>query len=317
MKNEDIKREYTKLNNSFTKGKLIFHLGTNAGFFSEYNNMILAMLYCLEHKIRFVLYSRDANFGYQKGWTDYFLPFCEEEEENSFHPKYNVRRKRSIFKMLMQKINPHVFVYHLFNKNTWLTLELWEKFRNRQCEQTHYVIPELGIDGGLQDACRVLINMTWCYNASTARTIQDLIAPLQLPEHYIGFHIRSGDKYKEVKLLDVADYIKNIPPDYPVKNAFVLTDNYLIAEELQNQLQDWQIYTLCGTEERGYFYKDFEQRDAKFIRQSHEKLFASIDILSKSDKFIGTFSSNPGMFLGMRMDKNQSLSVDWNKWRII
>lgn len=33
--------------------------------------MILVMLYCLQHKIQFKLYSRDANFGYEKGWTDF------------------------------------------------------------------------------------------------------------------------------------------------------------------------------------------------------------------------------------------------------
>ena len=36
--------------------RLVYNLGSEAGFFSEYNNMILAILYCLKHNINFVLY---------------------------------------------------------------------------------------------------------------------------------------------------------------------------------------------------------------------------------------------------------------------
>ena len=60
-------KKYFEINNSFSQ-KLVYHLGSEAGFFSEYNNMILAMLYCLKHKIKFVLYSKDANFGFEKGY---------------------------------------------------------------------------------------------------------------------------------------------------------------------------------------------------------------------------------------------------------
>ena len=60
---------YRRLNDSFSP-EFVYHLGCEAGFFSEYNNMILGMLYCLRKRIRFSLYSSDANFAYLKGWTD-------------------------------------------------------------------------------------------------------------------------------------------------------------------------------------------------------------------------------------------------------
>lgn len=65
------------------KDKLIFHLGHSAGFYSEFNNMVLAILYCKQHSIDFRLYSADANFGIRKGWRDYFLPFCAEKKSNT------------------------------------------------------------------------------------------------------------------------------------------------------------------------------------------------------------------------------------------
>ena len=69
--------DYQKLNDSFHK-RLVYHVGIDCGFFVELNNMINAILYCLLNGYRFQLYSEDANFGTGKGWTEYFLPFCEE-----------------------------------------------------------------------------------------------------------------------------------------------------------------------------------------------------------------------------------------------
>ena len=69
--------EYQKLNSSFKK-KLIYKVGLDCGFFSEYNNMILAMSYCLIHKIQFVLSSNNANFDNENGWCGFFEPFCED-----------------------------------------------------------------------------------------------------------------------------------------------------------------------------------------------------------------------------------------------
>jgi hypothetical protein len=85
----DLIARYNALNNSF-KHTLVFHVGASAGFFSEYNCMILAMLYCLKNKIRFVLYSKDANFGHKDGWNDFFEPFCEQTT-CFIHHRFNVR----------------------------------------------------------------------------------------------------------------------------------------------------------------------------------------------------------------------------------
>ena len=96
-------KKYKQLNNSFSK-ELVFHLGIDAGFFAEYSYMLHAMLYCLEHRIRFKLYSADANFSYSKGWTDYFKPFCEEVHEH-FHHKYNRHPLTTSWKEIWKETN--------------------------------------------------------------------------------------------------------------------------------------------------------------------------------------------------------------------
>lgn len=64
---------YRKVNASFRK-RMMYRVGVDCGFFVELNYMVNAMLYCLAHRIRFQLYSEDANFGTGTGWTEYFLP---------------------------------------------------------------------------------------------------------------------------------------------------------------------------------------------------------------------------------------------------
>ena len=66
---------YQKVNNSFHK-RMVFRTGVDSGFFVEMNCMVNGMLYCLVHKIKFQIYSEDANFGTGIGWTEYFQPFC-------------------------------------------------------------------------------------------------------------------------------------------------------------------------------------------------------------------------------------------------
>ena len=96
--------QYQRLNRSF-KYELVFHIGTDAGFYSEFNNMVLAIIYCLQYRVKFSLCSSDANFRVRDGWRDYFVPFCDEVEE-TFHHKYNVRYDDPFFinpKEVLQK----------------------------------------------------------------------------------------------------------------------------------------------------------------------------------------------------------------------
>ena len=105
--------------------QLVFHLGHSAGFYSEFNNMVLAILYCQRHNIAFKLYSDDANFRIKKGWQDYFLPFCNESH-NPVHHYINHRfdtpkgGKRKLFYDSYKRLFP----------DNYLTSELWNDFRH-------------------------------------------------------------------------------------------------------------------------------------------------------------------------------------------
>lgn len=98
--NGELLEKYRRLNKSFRR-KLIFRVGIDAGFFTEYTAMINAMLWCLVNKVEFRLYSDYANFGYSEigGWNDYFQDFCGIKH-HPFHFKYNFYKVPSLSRLV-------------------------------------------------------------------------------------------------------------------------------------------------------------------------------------------------------------------------
>lgn len=308
---------YKKLNSSFNK-KLIFNFGYEAGFYSELNNMILAIIYCLENQIEFKIYSKDAKFSTKEGWNDFFLPFCDESI-NIFHKYFNKRRhldienmKNSIFKRIM------ISMFKFISPNTYLTSDFWQEFHSRKMEEKRYTFPTLGvINEDLQTTSKAIINIVYRFNLKTETQIKNLIDSINLPDQYVGFHIRRGDKILESNEFPNHLYIrKSIQICDAYRNAFVLTDDYSVIKELKDTFNDWNLYTLTNPKEKGYEFSKYISKPVDDIRIDMIKLFASMEILRKSNYFVGTYSANPGMFLGMCMEKGKTFGVDLDKWQI-
>lgn len=316
MEKDNLLAKYNTLNSSFKK-ELTFRLGIEAGFFSEYNNMILAMLYCLCHGIKFKLSSKGANFC-SLGWNGYFQPFCEDVEDgrSHFRPydwKYSLKliwRERSLY--YMRNIWPY---FSLCWKRNLLTQDVFASARNHSLQKNVYHIPALDIKGDLQQACSQLVRLTWIYNQSTQVKVNSLIKNLSLPINYIGMHIRGGDKYLEHVIEPLEKYFDLVDNSISEKNLFVLTDDYRVILKIQEKYSQWNVYTLCGIEEKGYFHSAFSNQTEEYREKQLIKLFASVDILAHGKQFIGTFSSNPGMYLGMRNPAICS-GVDFDRWLI-
>ena len=103
------------------KKKLIFHIGCSAGFYSEYLGLVFAYLYSKLNNIEFSIYSKDANFKYDKGWSDYFETFTSEAE-NEQHSIYNRRQKypklkaviKSLVKTIVKNKKAPVWMYNRY-----------------------------------------------------------------------------------------------------------------------------------------------------------------------------------------------------------
>jgi len=304
---------YNTLNHSF-RNKLVFRIGHESGFFSEYNNMILAIHYCLANHIQFVLNSRNSNFSI-KGWTDFFLPFCVEDNHD-LHTTFNKRYEKPIIRGKKNKINFLKYQVHLLLKNIdYLTFDVFYKARQQSLSE-RAEIPELNLHGTLLENCVKLNQMIWNYQPEALKEIEYLISTLDLKEAYISFHIRRGDKIYESDYIDCKKYIEKSEKQTDIRVAFIATDDYTVIEEIRTDFPQWKLFTLTTPEERGYDQYVFNEMTPEQKRKELIKLFATVEIMSKSALFVGTMSSNIGMYMAWRLPKEKCIGVDFNDWRI-
>ena len=311
MNNQEWLIQYNKLNNSFKK-KLVFRIGTDAGFFSEYNNMIFAMLYCLQNEIKFVLSSKDNKFSIEKGWQDFFLPFTEETLV-SFHVRHNNRgwyynpTRREYYKIRILR--------KLFSID-FLTQDLWCYFREPEFWKSKFSIPKLGISNcNLLEGSRIIVNNIWNYQPDVQDIINYKKASIGLPKEYIGVHMRSGDKVTEHKLFSVEDYMLKVEQVSSCKNIYIATDDYANIVALK-KYKGYNIYTVCQEKSTGHVQSEFDSLNTSSKKEAILDLLADIDALSNSLAFIGTYSSNIGMYLGMKMGEENCHCLDFESWRV-
>ena len=139
--------DYRKVNESYHR-RLIYHAGIDCGYFVELNYMINAMLYCLEHGLRFQIYfDALSSAGHPprglstsqfsvlslsprahkhsprglpgEGWTEFFLPFCTEVHE-PFHRRYNFHRPPSWRRIIRNTLRERSFRFVVWKLKTML-----------------------------------------------------------------------------------------------------------------------------------------------------------------------------------------------------
>ena len=277
--------------------------------------MILAMVYCLVHHIQFQLTSENANFDPQKGWASFFKSFCEEMPDDGKHYRtwdWKYALKRIVFSRDFPSISS-LYPYLWPWKNEMRTQDVFGKCRDRKVENRIYEIPSIGFRGSLQQLCAQLVNITWKYNEETQKRIDELIAPLNLPKEYAAIHVRRGDKATEIQHTPIQAYMEKLGGKY--HNLFVASDDYSVVEEVRKLYPDQQVWTLCTPAERGYDQAKADAESPEEKEKNRIVLFAIMEVLNRATKFVGTYSSNMGMFMGMRNPKICQ-GVDFDHWLI-
>jgi len=321
-----------KILNEKGKKTLVFHFGAGAGFFSEYNNMLRAMAYCLIHEIRFVLYSADAGFGKGKGWQDYFEPFCDEVTD-VFHHEQNIRFREypvtpywtkhlmSIARVIAHGDKSRYRHYTRFEETQeqrqlknrhgfdYFTYELWNELRSMPLN-----IP-IRLEGAeaanTEDLIAELDTMIWHFNAETAAIQKKLEAALSEKIYDCGMQIRGGDKFLEAEILSVNSYVDALQQYCPkCKSLFVLTDDYRCIEALREQLPEVKIETFCTEDQKGYYNDSFYQESKQLVYERIAALLISVDILAQCRSFIGTDSANPSHCVNIKMKGKNFYSLD-------
>lgn len=307
----DKKNIYQELNKSY-KHTLTYTF-EKSGFYSTFNNMILTMALCLKYKIRFRIYSKSYAYFQGIGWNRFFEPIIPETN-NPFFKRFNLRTNLVCESNFRGRVN--LWMHHLYQliTNNNLVDSAFYESRTFWFSKEHFTIEEMGIDGDLRNLCHELTKITYRFNKTYQEKISNLEATLQLPHDYIGFHIRLGDKKKEREPIPIENYIRMAESLSPIRNAFVFTDDYSAIELIEDKFRNWNIYTLTKQTDRGY---DFNATYNSESDSNMVKMFTSMDLLSKSQLFIGTVSANPGMFLGMFMDRDRVYYIDSQDWIIL
>ncbi len=308
------KKKYNSLNNSFKK-EYIFHVGAEGGFYSEINNMIFSILYCLKYGYKFKLYSKDANFGFKNGWEDYFLPFCKETTFK-WHHYFNKRTSAPIF-LKNQTLKKIIYKsYRKVNKKTSLTFDLWDSFFSYKFNDEYFNIPELGINGNSNHACNILTKIIYQFSPKINSEIDKYRKKLQLHNDYVSFQIRRGDKNIEKEYVPIEKFFEYVIKNYATKNLFILADDYNSILEVKEKYPQYNIFTLTEPDDSGYIHADFIKLGNENKKEKIIRLLASIEIMKEANVILGVFAANTEMFLGMA-EPQKMVWLDEQEWGIL
>lgn len=315
---------YQQVNKSFTK-RMVYRVGVDCGFCAEMNYMVDAMLYCLVHHIKFQLYSKDANFGTGIGWSEYFLPFCEEVHEN-FHRKYNYHKLPSWLNILricrsQKSLGPVAWKI----KKTIMTFigrcvsykTYGEKVLIAQDVPLEPIrwctVPELGINGDYLSTFSLLARMIWRLQPEILNKEETYKMNLSLPPIYSGLQIRGGDKVSETKLIDGKTLILKLNLN-DGDSLFILTDDYRQFAQAKEDFPKLKLSTLCQNDEMGYHHKLFCKKDSQSKKDAITRLIISVDLLLSSSSFVGSITTGPSVFImKLRYNDPQVQAVDCSK----
>lgn len=285
--------------------RLIYQL-THRGFCSELNQLLLAYLYCLDQGIEFRLSSRYWGAAHNKGWTDYFEPFCKEQN-NRFTRIGTITR-------LPARIARRQRLYKSFFRGTLFTHDVWDAMQAPDFLNKSFHLPDYGIDGDIFHAKQALLKQIYRLNSKTEQALREMAEPIPTP--YAAIHVRRGDKLiSEAKPVELDDYIKTLQAVAPdIKHVFLATDDYAVVSEFKERFPDYTVTTHCQPARQGYRQAQFNQGAPEQKRRETLDLMADIQCIAAARHFVGTFSSNIGRFVALMigLDRCTSLDTEWH-----
>ena len=283
---------------------------TNRGFGSEINVLLLAILYGWQNRLRFALSSRHSSLACERGWTDYFLPFCEEIESPFL--RWSMLFRRDCLSTRFQKFVQRAALQPVVRRPFFLTHDVWDRIWCSEFVRKRFDLPDHGINGDCYTACRVILNSIWRFNERTRQGVLEVSSRLPMAgQPYFAIHIRRGDKLPEVKPLDARSYVdKVVESGTDLKRCFVMADDYGAVEDLRRLRPDWEFFSLCDRSKGGYSQSSFKRLPPGAKRREMEVLLAELTIAQASAFFVGTYSSNIGRLMALLKGRENILPVD-------
>lgn len=299
-------RQNYKLRNKSFKGKELIYPLTSRGFFSEVNNLVLAVLYCLENEISLKLYSKKWVSG---NWKDYFIPLIEEYD--GFIPV-----PTDLF--VENRKDKYIKKYHQYFKNRLILQgDIWNSIRDEKFTNSHFQYPDLGIYGDIFNAKHQIFKLIFDFNPSTYSEITNLDNNFnKLVKDSCGLHIRRGDKVsgnsKEAESFNIETYVnKALQIDPNLSTFTICTDDYEVIEDFKNKYPEFKIISFCPSNRNGYFQKEYNSKQKKSEKRSEViNILKDSHLLINSKIFVGTLSSNVARYVVLMRNNNECYSID-------
>jgi len=156
------------------------------------------------------------------------------------------------------------------------------------------------------------VNNHWKLSPLVEAKVDEIESTLELKTGYLSLHIRRGDKlWEEAEKKSIAHYFENISIDN-YKQIFIATDDYSSVGEVKEYLKGKDIDVLSNVSEcdTGHEQSKFNNQSKLEQRENIIKLLAEVEVLRKSECFVGSLSSNLGRFVYMLKYGVNSFSVD-------
>ena len=268
--------QYLRLNQAFGD-PLLFHL-TDRGFYSEVNNLLSAILFGLLYRRRLIV---DQSRFEGQAWERLFTSSLPERGHND-------------------AISPEWIVEGTASPNFWTIQAEIRKLQRR-------LLPVALPTGQWGKPRTFLRGLAKIFTAPR----QTIAAPNGLGPEYAAFHIRRGDKtdrylgYEgkfivEGELTPVETYLALLRQKAPgTRSVFVMTDDHSIVDELRAVASDLKFYSFSASSERGYRQNDFSAKPAADKERRLKRLLAEVEIVSRSNLFLGGFKSNVARYVAL------------------
>lgn len=293
------------------KDHLVYSLGRR-GFFSEINNLVLAKIYAEDNRLAFTANSYYWNCRKKLGMRDYF---SNDIEEVSCLLSAQIPRTEPRLNLL--SMNPHIWFGNLVYLNN-----MYFKFKHKNVILGSEIYGIIRSDEFMQnipaERFRAEIRDLMQFNQGIKKQFGYEFARLGLPDCFLGVHIRRGDKITtgEMKAIDLEVYADAIEKS-GYKSIYVATDDIESVLYLRDKLKKngLSIYYNSTLDQVGFSEGSFNHKSRTNRFTDTITLLFDVYCLSKSNHFIGTYSSNLSRVIPSLIGFDKCVSLD-EQWRI-
>lgn len=301
MNSENFRRKLIDVNSRFDM-KHLHKFGREIGLCAEFNNITETLVKCIASEIQFCLeeVKEPKGIAVQKGWQDYFLPFCTEIPNTM-----TVLNRKSFYARKYRAIRP-VF-RTILQHTTGCSSFLFDSIGHGWPAKIN--VKALSHQRDFDSISGEVALALWKFNDKVSK---DIGGSAFGDERYdFAIHLRRGDKIQEFSYVSLDAYVEALEPWRDSgKSVFVASDDFSEKNRLCDLLvKDFSLSvtpTILDKKENinaGYDQKTFNDLPANIRQNKIVELLCEIEIMRQSGTFIGASTSNVFITL-KRLRKN-------------